>query len=384
MFLRSDLDELLACEQSPAISIYLPTHKAGREVRQDAIRLRNLLAAAAKRLGEQRRPPEIEALIEPARKLIDDEEFWRYQDRGLAIFLAPGFRRIHKLAIEMPEELTIGKHFRIRPLLPILDQTGWYWVLTISAGRTRLCQVSRWAIAEVGGLDLPQGIEEIFDETVYEGQHYASPTGRPSRGPAGLAKAQIFGEAPEELRKTQLIELLRRIAAAVEPVVKRRPAPVVLAAQPEIQGNFRELAAWKELLPGGIQENPDAMADDELRAKSWELFEPSGEQSRTEALGRLHSLIGNGNGKTTTKPEEIVKAARYGRVERLFLTPGTPLWGRFVEAEDRIVAHGTPGEGDEDLLDYAALMTLRQGGEVTLVEPAEMPPGRPAAAILRY
>ena len=31
MFLRNDLDELLACEARPAVSIYLPTHKAGRE-----------------------------------------------------------------------------------------------------------------------------------------------------------------------------------------------------------------------------------------------------------------------------------------------------------------------------------------------------------------
>jgi hypothetical protein len=40
MFLRHDLDELLAFDKSPAISIYLPTHPVGREVRQDAIRLR--------------------------------------------------------------------------------------------------------------------------------------------------------------------------------------------------------------------------------------------------------------------------------------------------------------------------------------------------------
>jgi hypothetical protein len=37
MFLRSDLDEPLACERQPAVSIYLPTHRACREVRQDAI-----------------------------------------------------------------------------------------------------------------------------------------------------------------------------------------------------------------------------------------------------------------------------------------------------------------------------------------------------------
>jgi hypothetical protein len=37
------------------------------------------------------------------------------------------------------------------------------------------------------------------------------------------------------------------------------------------------------------------------------------------------------------------------------------LWGKFDETEDRVVAHGSDGEGDADLLDYTALMTLRQG-----------------------
>lgn len=40
MFSRNDLDELVAMDARPAISIYLPTHVAGREIRQDPIRLK--------------------------------------------------------------------------------------------------------------------------------------------------------------------------------------------------------------------------------------------------------------------------------------------------------------------------------------------------------
>jgi len=43
MFSRSDLEEFVKFEGQPAISIYLPTHLAGREVLQDTIRLKNLL-----------------------------------------------------------------------------------------------------------------------------------------------------------------------------------------------------------------------------------------------------------------------------------------------------------------------------------------------------
>src|SRR5207237_8193925 len=101
---------------------------------------------------------------------------------------------------------------------------------------------SDWTVSS-----LPQGLAEIWGETEYEEAHKASPTGRPQRGPAGLSKAQSLGESPDELHKTQLIELLRRVAAAVEPLIKRQPAPVILVAEPKIQGHFREPAKWKEL-----------------------------------------------------------------------------------------------------------------------------------------
>jgi hypothetical protein len=54
MFVRNDLDELVGCDKRPIVSIYLPTHSAGREVRQDPIRLRNLLSMAGKRLSAER------------------------------------------------------------------------------------------------------------------------------------------------------------------------------------------------------------------------------------------------------------------------------------------------------------------------------------------
>src|SRR5438270_4798878 len=121
MFSRSDLDELVAMDARPAVSIYLPTHVAGREIRQDPIRLKNLLSSAAERLAATWRRPEIEDFLGPAEVLIGDEEFWRHQQQALAVFHAPGFSRIHKLPVPVPEEILLGEHFHIKPLLPLLE-----------------------------------------------------------------------------------------------------------------------------------------------------------------------------------------------------------------------------------------------------------------------
>ena len=327
MFSPSDLDELVAMDARPAVSIFLPTHIAGREIRQDPIRLKNLLSSAADRPAATWRRPEIEDFLGPAESLAGDEEFWRHQQQGLAVFLAPGFNRIHKLPIPVREETFLGDHFHIKPLLPLLEDAGSFQLLTISANHTRLYHGSR-------------------------------------------------------IRKEELLEFLHRVVPPVEPLIKRSPAPVIVAAPPEVQGHFREIAGWREIQSDGITENPDALSEAELHRGAYALVEPKLAEARAAAVDLLDALFPAS--KATTKPEEIVKAARYARVDTLFLTGDDHLWGWFDESEDRVAAHGSAADGDIDILDFAALMTLRQGGSVMLVAREALPPPGLSAAILRY
>src|SRR5207253_7879745 len=144
-----------------------------------------------------------------------------------------------------------------------------FHLLAISAKHTRLYQGSRWAFVEVEGINLPQGVGVIASMTDYENTHYAAPTGRRI---GGLDKAQTFGEAPEELRKSELIELLHLIAAKLDSHVAANPTPLILAAHPQILGHFREIAAWRELQPEGITANPEAMRPDELHRRAYALI----------------------------------------------------------------------------------------------------------------
>jgi hypothetical protein len=71
------LDELLASEAQPAVSLYLPTHVAGPEIRQDALRLKNLPAQTAERLHAEWRRSEIDSFLAPADSIVVDDDFWR-------------------------------------------------------------------------------------------------------------------------------------------------------------------------------------------------------------------------------------------------------------------------------------------------------------------
>jgi Bacterial archaeo-eukaryotic release factor family 3 len=292
--------------------------------------------------------------------------------------LAPGFERVHQLPIAVPEEAVVGSHFHIKPLLPLLEEAAEFWLLAISASHSRLYRGSRWHFTEVPGLDLPQGIAPIKGITEYQETHYGSPVGRHG----GLAKAQSLGDDPDHVRKEELLEFLRRIVPPIEPLIKRNPAPVILAAHPELQGHFRETAGWKEIHPNGVLENPDALSNEELNRRAYGIVKQKQIEARNASIDRLNARLSVG--KATVVIGEIVKAARYARVDTLFLSGDQHLWGKFDEMEDRIVAHGSAAKDDIDLLDYAALMTLRQGGSIVLAERDALPPPGPAAAILRY
>src|SRR6266850_6758764 len=143
----------------------------GPEVRQDRVRLRNLVQEASDRLSGRHRRPDIEALLAPARRLNDDESIWAHPEEALAVFLAPGRSRVHQLPLPVAEQVVVGKHLHITPLLPLLDETGWFWLLTITGVRTCLYRGTRWIMIENPVEGLPQGVRAIRGETDYDEPH---------------------------------------------------------------------------------------------------------------------------------------------------------------------------------------------------------------------
>jgi hypothetical protein len=386
MFTRNDLDRLLAYEQHPAVSLFLPTHVAGREIRQDPVRLRNLLDKAAGQLARAgMRGTDAERLLQPGRDLVADDRYWREQEQGLAVFIGHRFFEAMKLPIAVAETAVVGPRFHLRPLLPALADDRNFMVLTISARRAHLFHADRYAMTELKEAALPYGVEAVASMTDYQDTRHAAPAGRPASPSGGVVgAAHSFGDDPESLRKTQLLEYIRRVATGLDTYGGDHKPPIVLAAQPEIQGHFRTMAKLQNLVEQPLDENPDALDRADLHRRAYAIVEPLFGQERKAANDQFNMLLGNGSERATMSVEEIVKAARYGRVDTLFLAQEEHVWGRFDEAADRVIAHDAPAEGDEDLLDYAATNTLLKGGNVNVVARDQMPRSGAVAAIFRY
>ncbi|MGQ9367347.1 baeRF3 domain-containing protein [Azospirillum sp. ST 5-10] len=393
MFNKDDLGRLVAVDTAPAVSVFLPTHVAGREIRQDTIRLKNLLGDAVERLTAQGlRRPDAEALIAPALRLLDDAAFWRHQNEGLALFIAQDLFEAHRVPIGLPEEVVVSQNLAVRPLLPLLAADGSFMVLTATASGARLYSATRHGLCEEQA-DLPAGVEDVDAETDYDKNVLNSPGHMRHHDRRNVAvnsvKTHNFGESPEELRHAHLVEYLRRLADAVQRHLDRVgfKGPLVLVAEPEVQGQFRKLVRHPaSLLPAGVDANPDALKAEEIHDRAFRLVEPLFDQGRRDAVDRFRAVAGDPQERTraVTRPEEIVAAAGEGRIDALLLVEGTRLWGRYDETTRRVTATGSPDGQSVDLLEKAAADTLLHGGAVHVVARADLPPEAIVGAILRY
>ena len=126
--------------------MFLPAHRVSPESGQDRIRLKNLLNEAEERLvAGGLRPPAARDVLQPGRELLQADPFWSYQSDGLALFLAPGWSRVFRLPLDLPELLVVADRFHVKPLLPLLANDYRFYVLALSQNEVRLLEGTRRA-----------------------------------------------------------------------------------------------------------------------------------------------------------------------------------------------------------------------------------------------
>lgn len=189
MLNREILDRLSNQSGRNLISLYMPTHRVGREIQQDPIRYKNLLSAVERRLEERGlRRPEIESLLERGYVLQENSDFWQHQSDGLALFISEKFLEYFRLPIKFDKLSVVAERFHLKPLLPLLSRNGYYYLLALSQKKVRLLRGSLFSIDEIDLEDVPTSLREAlwFDDPERQLQFHTGtnaagvPAGRPA------------------------------------------------------------------------------------------------------------------------------------------------------------------------------------------------------------
>ena len=109
--------ELLRQSNRHQVSLYLPTHQDGIEVRQDITRFKNTLKQAEDQLvSHGLRPAESRGFLEKASHLLRDDSFWHHLSRSLVLFISENHFEMMRLPLDFQEMVVTGNRFYIKQI----------------------------------------------------------------------------------------------------------------------------------------------------------------------------------------------------------------------------------------------------------------------------
>jgi hypothetical protein len=383
---RTELEQLMLKDQQWCVSIYIPTHRTGTDAQQDPIRLKNLLGEAEKRLFDQgigRR--DVQKMLEPVRKLLQDPHFWQHQSDGLAIFLSSNRVRRYRLPLNFEELVVVDNHFHITPLLPLFTGDGQFYILALSQNEIRLLNGTRDSVSEV---DIGQ-VGGSLAEAIPSANHQMSlqlHTSGSTGGMSGSGSITFHGQGggSDEGAKNELLRYFRLVSDGLAEFLREDRRPLVLAGVEYLLPIYKEANTYPNLIDMVIKGNPDLLSADELHKSAWDIIGPLFQAAQEEAIARYRQLAGQSSARVADTLEKILPAAYHGQVETLFIATDMQQWGIFNPVTNEIELHDQMRSGDESLLDIAAVQSYLKGGIVYAVEPDKVPGGTNAAALLRY
>ena len=379
----TDLKSLIAQQGKWCVSLYMPTHRVGREQQQDPVRLKNILAKAETNLlANGLRRPKVQKLMQPAEELLWDKDFWQHQSDGLAMFLSNEFFVKYRLPAGFKELLLITKNFHTKPLFPLLNRVGKFYILFVSLNKIRLFQGTADTISEIA-LKFPTSMDQALwadDPERYLNLHSGSISTNETKGGTAI----FHGHNPGDEEKKNILRFFQSVNQGLNDLLEDKNLPMILAGVNHILPIYREACTYDNILEDSLPGNPDKENLKELHQHACQIATPIFEESQKKVFEKFEKLNGQQSALATSDLKAAVRAAKFGQVETIFVPLDEQKWGHYDTGSNKVILESEPGPQSEDLLDLAAAETILNSGQVFAVPREELPGDGDLAAILRF
>jgi hypothetical protein len=379
---KSVFNELANHTSECAISVYMPTHKAGVEVneQQDLIRFKNALQQVRKLLqAKGMNNDQIEPILKPGFDLLESDTFWYRLSHGLAVFMAKGEFRTVILPNTVKEEILINNSFYVSPLVPVITNDNHFYLLVFSKQYTQFYRGDSFAMEKMEVEGLPYGIDDVI--------HFEEKGGKQlfrMGGTAPGAGASFHGTSPGTAdEKVYIARYLKEVDQTLwKEVLSTEKAPLVLAAVDYMSTIYRQISTYRNICERSLTGNFELEDTNSLFNRAIEIVTPYFREQDRKALHTFYDQ--SATGLTSTSPDEIIPASHYGRISDLFIMKDAHIWGKFDENDNVLVIHDERKDADDCLINKAVVKTIANGGAVHVLEPEKMPNGSKITAFMRY
>src|SRR6185312_4332710 len=288
----------------------------------------------------------VAAIEEELADLVDDDEFWRYQARSLAVFLTPTWVTTFRLPHNLVPMVEVSDRFHLKPLLRTLTFPHTAFVLALSQNGVRLLEIApELEPTEIRVPDLPRDV--------------ASAVGKSSikdRAPSGRLQGT-------EGQKTRMRQYARQIDQALRPLLGGFDLPLILAAAEPMDAIFRSVNSYPHLVAKSLPGNPDTASGAELVERARRLLDDI-YAAELDSVKETYALRASQR-RTSADIAEVV--------------PG------YVDDETGAITLDEGGDAaNYGVVDEIARRVWLTGGGVLAVRRDDVPGNGSVAAILRY
>lgn len=297
--------------------------------------------------------------------LVDDDEFWRYQARSLAIFATPEALTTFRLPNRLVAMVEVSDRFHVKPLLRAITFPEVAVVLALAQGSVRLIEVApNVEPAPVRVPDLPSDV--------------ASSVGKASiqdRAPSGRLQGT-------EGQKVRMRQFARRVDHSLRPLLNGLGVPLILAATEPLESIYRSVSTYPHLVGAGIAGSPETSSDAELADRARTVLD----ELNAAALRRVQELYRRRESESRAAADlaVVARAATMGAVDTALVDIDETIPGSVDEETGAVRLDEADDAVNYGVVDEIARRVWRTGGTVLAVRREDVPGGGPAAAILRY
>lgn len=369
------IDEIIEKNGYPFISITLPTHKTGEEIKQDSIRFKNLISQSIEQLTDRgMKKTEAEELLKPASELLSRPRFWTHQDHGLVVYIASGYFKYFRLPYPVEEKAYVNTHFLVTPLLPMVSMDGRFNVLAVSRSNVRLFRCTRNGATDITPADAPKSVDEYLEEAQEKQLQFH--TG------ATNGYAMYFGHGANEESKQVVVEYyFRELEKEITKTVKKQNDPLVLVGLEDNLSFYKDINKYKRTLEQTVDANPDDLQDHDLKSKGWDIIQ---KYFLRDMYRSLEQFSEKNNEQVSNNLSNIVESTVMGKSKTIFITKDEERWGRYDEQNHEVHLTSTPSNGDVDMLNWLAVKGRETGSNVYLLPKDQMPMKSTVAAEFRF
>lgn len=361
------LRELRATRPYPALSLTMPTHRAGPDNAQDPVRLRNLVAEAVQRLdADPRVSRETAAAVRAELDRAADEVDPRRALDSLVVLATADEHRIWRLPRTAPERVVLSDTYLTRNLVAAKAQARPFWALTVAADHATL-----WS-----------GTNEGIEKDGTSGFPLTAP-----KEPPNPQREERIGDTPSTFTDEDTRQFFRTVDEKLRTVLAADPRPLYVMGLPPSLSLLDDVGESSKAAAGRVTRGAPA---DLTPAEVLTELRPALDEGTRQATADVGKRLDNARSAHSFAGglDEVWAAVRAGRVGLVAVEEHFRTTVRVTDEHLEPVPEGTAAPVDqqvrEDIVDELIETALDGGADVVFVADDSLAEHGRIAAALRF